>query len=363
MLMYYARAAEPAEGGSSSHRARPAQRRAVYRRDGHDLADLRANGRATARIASPRRRCPRRRATCPSTWRPRSRSSSSGRCSCSISARATTRRSSRAAMASRGRRTIPAAVRELCLAFPEVEEFESHGSPNYPRAQGQGVRRLGAQSSRRRPRGPVAEHARARAVAAAGLVAAPVQAAVRGPVRLDRRRAQPGYFLEAGLRAGAHGVREQLAGETRREGAGAARGGGADREDEAGGDRSPAGAARAEGARGHAPDLCRAARGRGGRDDGIGGLARAQAIVSACCTTTARDSPRSSGWASSARVRSKWIRVSRSPRYLGHKGWMTLDLLKGSRSHASCARSSLESYRHFASRRAVALLDAQQRVA
>jgi predicted DNA-binding protein (MmcQ/YjbR family) len=31
-------------------------------------------------------------------------------------------------------RGIPAAVRELCLAFPQVEEFESHGSPNY-RAQ------------------------------------------------------------------------------------------------------------------------------------------------------------------------------------------------------------------------------------
>jgi predicted DNA-binding protein (MmcQ/YjbR family) len=28
-------------------------------------------------------------------------------------------------------RGIPAAVRELCLAFPQVEEFESHGSPNY----------------------------------------------------------------------------------------------------------------------------------------------------------------------------------------------------------------------------------------
>jgi predicted DNA-binding protein (MmcQ/YjbR family) len=29
------------------------------------------------------------------------------------------------------RRTVPAAVRELCLAFPETEEFESHGSPNF----------------------------------------------------------------------------------------------------------------------------------------------------------------------------------------------------------------------------------------
>jgi predicted DNA-binding protein (MmcQ/YjbR family) len=29
------------------------------------------------------------------------------------------------------RRTIAAAVRELCLAFPGVEEFEAHGAPNY----------------------------------------------------------------------------------------------------------------------------------------------------------------------------------------------------------------------------------------
>jgi predicted DNA-binding protein (MmcQ/YjbR family) len=29
------------------------------------------------------------------------------------------------------KRSIPRAVRELCLAFPGAEEFESHGSPNY----------------------------------------------------------------------------------------------------------------------------------------------------------------------------------------------------------------------------------------
>jgi hypothetical protein len=34
------------------------------------------------------------------------------------------------------RRTIEAAVRELCLAFPEVEEFESHGSPNFRARKG-----------------------------------------------------------------------------------------------------------------------------------------------------------------------------------------------------------------------------------
>lgn len=35
-----------------------------------------------------------------------------------------------------GSRTIPGAVRELCLAFPEVEEFESHGSPNFRARKG-----------------------------------------------------------------------------------------------------------------------------------------------------------------------------------------------------------------------------------
>lgn len=39
-------------------------------------------------------------------------------------------------MVSRKARTIPAAVRELCLAFPEAEEFESHGSPNYRARKG-----------------------------------------------------------------------------------------------------------------------------------------------------------------------------------------------------------------------------------
>jgi predicted DNA-binding protein (MmcQ/YjbR family) len=33
-------------------------------------------------------------------------------------------------------RSIPEAVRELCLAFPEAEEFESHGSPNYRARKG-----------------------------------------------------------------------------------------------------------------------------------------------------------------------------------------------------------------------------------
>jgi predicted DNA-binding protein (MmcQ/YjbR family) len=34
------------------------------------------------------------------------------------------------------KRTIPQAVRELCLAFPAAEEFESHGSPNFRARQG-----------------------------------------------------------------------------------------------------------------------------------------------------------------------------------------------------------------------------------
>jgi predicted DNA-binding protein (MmcQ/YjbR family) len=39
-------------------------------------------------------------------------------------------------MAKARARGIPAAVRELCLAFPQVEEFESHGSPNYRAKKG-----------------------------------------------------------------------------------------------------------------------------------------------------------------------------------------------------------------------------------
>jgi predicted DNA-binding protein (MmcQ/YjbR family) len=39
-------------------------------------------------------------------------------------------------VAERGARTIEKAVRELCLAFPEVEEFESHGSPNFRARKG-----------------------------------------------------------------------------------------------------------------------------------------------------------------------------------------------------------------------------------
>lgn len=39
-------------------------------------------------------------------------------------------------MASRKARTIPQAVRELCLALPEVEDFESHGSPNFRARKG-----------------------------------------------------------------------------------------------------------------------------------------------------------------------------------------------------------------------------------
>ncbi|MEO8018803.1 MAG: MmcQ/YjbR family DNA-binding protein [Pseudomonadota bacterium] len=39
-------------------------------------------------------------------------------------------------MADKGARTIPKAVRELLFAFPQVEEFESHGSPNFRARKG-----------------------------------------------------------------------------------------------------------------------------------------------------------------------------------------------------------------------------------
>jgi len=48
------------------------------------------------------------------------------------------------------------------------------------------------------------------------------------------------------------------------------------------------------------------------------------------------------------------------PPYLGHKGWMALDLRKGRLSAAELRAFAIESYRHFASRRAVATLDARR---
>ena len=58
------------------------------------------------------------------------------------------------------------------------------------------------------------------------------------------------------------------------------------------------------------------------------------------------------------------LRISR---YMGHKGWMDLDLadldLALVRNVRELREFAIESYRHFASRRAVAALDAQMRVA
>jgi hypothetical protein len=46
------------------------------------------------------------------------------------------------------------------------------------------------------------------------------------------------------------------------------------------------------------------------------------------------------------------------PPYMGHKGWMALDLRKGTLNAAELRDFAIESYRHFASRRALAQLDA-----
>ena len=176
-----------------------------------------------------------------------------------------------------------------------------------------------------------------------------------------------GVSLEAGLRARAHGLREQLAREARRAQSPeppvvAA----PTREDEARRDRSHAGAEGAQGARRAARDLRGAAGDRRKARRWARWSGASASAASSCCTTTARDSPRSSGWASSGRVRSKWIRDCRSRAYMGHKGWMELDL--ADLDLARCEWRELrefviESYRHFASRRAIAALDAQLRVA
>jgi hypothetical protein len=48
---------------------------------------------------------------------------------------------------------------------------------------------------------------------------------------------------------------------------------------------------------------------------------------------------------------------------MGHKGWMALDLARGGIQPAELRDFALESYRHFASRRALAQLEARLGVA
>jgi hypothetical protein len=50
------------------------------------------------------------------------------------------------------------------------------------------------------------------------------------------------------------------------------------------------------------------------------------------------------------------------PAYLGHKGWNALDL-REDLDPRELRGLAIESYRHFASRRALAALDARERVA
>ena len=130
------------------------------------------------------------------------------------------------------------------------------------------------------------------------------------------------------------------------------------REDEARRDRShDSRRRRSRLSRADAQDLQRVAGNRRRHADSARWCGASANAASSCCTTTARDSRRSSGWASSGRVRSKWIRDSRFRAYMGHKGWMALDASQGRRMSASCASLLVESYRHFASRRALAELD------
>ena len=132
------------------------------------------------------------------------------------------------------RARFPAAVRELCLAFPEAEEFESHGSPNYRARKGKVFAMF---ALNHHGDGHVALWLNTPALEQSRLIASAPKHIFKpqyvGPSRLDRRRAQSRVFLEAGDRACAHGVREQFARETRRAAREAACGGGANGEDEA----------------------------------------------------------------------------------------------------------------------------------
>ncbi len=152
-------------------------------------------------------------------------------------------------------RTIPKAVRELCLAFPEAEEFESHGSPDTRAKKGKvfamfAVNHHGDGHVALWLNTPALEQSRL--LASSRHLYKPPYVGPHGCRGSHRVESRGLLEIRGGTRA--HGLREQLpreAGGARRQTTG---GGRAHREDEARRDRPHVGAARAEAAGAHAQD-------------------------------------------------------------------------------------------------------------
>jgi len=268
-------------------------------------------------------------------------------------------------MASRGRRTIPAAVRELCLSFPGVEEFESHGSPNY-RA------RLGARKGRVFAVWALNHHGdghvglwlntpaleQSRLLASSRHLFRPAYVGPSGWIGIELNRgiswARVGELVHL---AYVNSSPAQLAAKA---------------------PAPPAVAAPTVKMKPEEIDRMLAPRAK-----------KALAVMRRICAALPETEEGATMGSVTWRTRKKsflmlfdygkglgaqfWVGIERQgplemdprltiSRYLGHKGWMTIDLSKDLDLRELRA-FVVESFRHFASRRALALLDAQQRVA
>ena len=264
-------------------------------------------------------------------------------------------------MPDRKARTIPLAVRELCLAFPQAEEFESHGSPNYRARKGKvfavwalnhhGDGHVGLWLNT-----PALEQSRL--LASSRHLFKPPYVGPSGWIGIELNRGVAWkYVCELVHMAYLNSSPAKLATQVPRPptvGAPTVK-------------MKPA-----EIDRMLAPSAQKA-------------LAQLRKI---CRTLPDVSEDRSMGsvvWRAGKRTflmlydygkglaAQFWVGIERQgplemdprlsiPPYMGHKGWMSIDLRKG--AHADELREfAVESYRHFASRRAVMLLDSQQRVA
>jgi hypothetical protein len=268
-------------------------------------------------------------------------------------------------MASRGRRTIPAAVRELCLAFPGVEEFESHGSPNYRS-------RLGARQGKVFATWALNHHGdghvglwlntpaleQSRLLASSRHVYKPAYVGPSGWIAIELNKGISWTRVrELVHMAYLNSSPAKLAAKV---------------------PSPPAVAAPTLKMKPEEIDRLLAPRAR-----------KVLAVMRRICIALPETDEGASMGSVIWRTRKRsffmlfdygkglaaqfWVGIERQgplemdprlsiPPYLGHKGWMTIDLSKDLDPDELRA-FAIESYRHFASRRAVAALDAQQRVA
>jgi hypothetical protein len=269
------------------------------------------------------------------------------------------KKSSKAASSSR--RTIPQAVRELCLAFPDAEEFESHGTPNFRARKG---KVFACFCVNHHGDGHVALWLNTPALEQSRLLAAAPKQLFKPPY------VGPSGWIGVELNRGFSWkrVRElvRMAYDNSSPAKLVARVG-----------ATPATAAPAQKMRPVDIDRMKAPRAQQA-------LARMRKICLALPETSESASFGSPTWRVGKRAFASlydhkgltaafWVGIERQgplemdprfsiPPYLGHQGWIALDMVKGISARA-LEEFLVESFRHFATRRAIVALDATKTVA